>query len=80
MSDDRTKPETAEELIFDSNLQEFAQKIGFICGLEANGKISPAEAYDRIKKLWKELKVSKKNLNIGEEQAPSTGGDDSADT
>ena len=61
------KPEknnTAEEMIFDSNLQEFASKIGIICSLESGGKIPPHEAYSRIKKLWKELRESKRNLDI----------------
>ena len=51
-----------EKLAFNANLQEFTQKIGYICALETNGKISSKEAYDRIKKLWKQLKASKKEL------------------
>ncbi|QEG42911.1 DUF7219 family protein [Roseimaritima ulvae] len=58
-------PTFAEKMLFNANLQEFAMRIGFICGLEAQEKISQAEAYDRIKQLWKELKRSKRNLNIG---------------
>jgi hypothetical protein len=49
-------------LTFDANLQEFAQKIAYICNLETNGKISSEEAYESIKNLWQELKISKKNL------------------
>jgi len=55
-----------ENLIFNSNLQEFAQRISYICGLETSGKISPEEAYEQVKALWKELKQSKKQLGIGE--------------
>ncbi len=51
-----------EEIIFDANLQEFASRIGIICGLESGGKIPPQEAYTRIKKLWKDLRDSKRNL------------------
>jgi hypothetical protein len=55
-----------EHLVFNANIQEFAQKVNYICGLETNGKITPDEAYYRIKELWKQLKSSKKNLHIGE--------------
>jgi hypothetical protein len=58
---------TPENLVFNANLQEFAQRVGLICGLETGGKINPEEAYDQIKSLWKQLKKSKKNLSIGEE-------------
>lgn len=61
---------TPQNLVFDANLQEFAQRISFICGLETNGKLTPQEAYDEIKKLYKELKASKKELQIGEEPPP----------
>lgn len=57
----------AEEIMFDANLQEFAQRVGIIVGLEAGEKISPDEAYQRIKGLWKQLKQSKRNLRIGEQ-------------
>lgn len=56
-----------ENLIFNANLQEFAQRITYICNLETAGKLSPAEAYKQIKELWKQLKHSKKELGIGEE-------------
>lgn len=55
-----------ENLVFNANIQEFAQKVNYICGLETNGKITADEAYHRIKDLWKQLKSSKKNLHIGE--------------
>lgn len=54
-----------ENLVFNSNLQEFAQKISYVCNLETGGKLAPEEAYKQIKSLWKELKKSKKELGIG---------------
>lgn len=54
-----------ENLVFNANLQEFAQKISYICNLETGGKLPPDDAYKQIKSLWKELKRSKKALNIG---------------
>jgi hypothetical protein len=59
---------SAEDMIFDANLREFASRVGIICGLESGGSVSPDEAYRRIKAVWKELKRSKKNLRIGEEE------------
>lgn len=53
--EDQTAP---EKMMFDAKLQEFANRIGLIC---------QEEAYDRIKQLWKQLKLSKKNLRIGDE-------------
>ncbi|MDJ0900600.1 MAG: hypothetical protein QNJ55_17495 [Xenococcus sp. MO_188.B8] len=55
-----------ENLLFNANLQEFAQKISYICALETGGKIPPGTAYRQIKALWKELKRSKKELGIGD--------------
>lgn len=56
-----------ENLIFNANLQEFAQKVGIITSLETSGKLSPEEAYNQVKALWKQLKRSKKELGIGDE-------------
>ncbi len=53
-----------ELLAFDANLQEFAQKVGYISCLETSGKLSSDEAYSKIKELWKQLKRSKKELGI----------------
>jgi hypothetical protein len=47
------------KLAFNANLQEFAQRISFICGLESSGKLPPEEAFKQVKALWKELKESK---------------------
>lgn len=64
-----------ENLVFNANLQEFAQRISFICNLETAGKLSPEEAYKQIKHLWKELKHSKKQLEIGENPFQNNEGD-----
>ena len=56
---------TPTNLVFNANLQEFANQIGIICALETGGKISSAEAYRQIKQLFKRLKQSKKGLGIG---------------
>lgn len=53
---------TPNNLAFNANIQEFAQKISYICGLETRGKIPPEEAYKKIKSLWKALRQSKHNL------------------
>jgi hypothetical protein len=55
-----------ENLLFNANLQEFAQKVSFICNLETAGKLSSLDAYEKIKALWKDLKQSKKGLGVGE--------------
>ncbi len=54
-----------ENLVFNANLQEFAQKVNYICNLETGGKLSPEESYKQIKALWKDLKRTKKQLSIG---------------
>ncbi|AKG21416.1 DUF7219 family protein [Calothrix sp. 336/3] len=55
---------TPEYLVFNANLQEFAQRVNYISGLQTGGKLSPEEAYGQIKLLWKQLKRTKKELNI----------------
>ena len=53
---------TPERMVFNANLQEFANKVSLICNLETGGKITSEDAYSQIKALWKELKASKKSL------------------
>ncbi len=53
---------TPEHLAFNANLQEFAQRVSLICGLETSGKIPTVQAYQQIKGLWKQLKQSKQEL------------------
>ena len=53
---------TPQRAAFHQNLEQFADRIGLIVGLQANGKISQEEAYEQIKTLWKTLKLSKNDL------------------
>ncbi|MGI0491090.1 DUF7219 family protein [Alkalinema pantanalense CENA528] len=62
-----------ENLVFNANLQEFAQRVMTISNLETGGKLSPEQSYEQIKLLWKELKRSKKSLGIGN-NSPFNGG------
>ena len=55
-----------ENLLFNANLQEFAQRVMIISNLETGGKISPEASYKEIKSLWKNLKNSKQSLGIGQ--------------
>lgn len=65
-----------ENLVFNANLQEFAQRVNYICNLETAGKLPSEEAYQRIKELWKQLKRSKKQLAIGENPFQDEAGGD----
>lgn len=56
---------TPEYLAFNANLQEFAHKLSYISALQTGGKLSPEQAYDQVKYLWKQLKESKKAMKIG---------------
>ena len=62
-------PVKPENLVFNANLQEFSQRVGYICNLQTAGKLSAEEAYEQIKSLWKQLKRSKKRLGIGERES-----------
>ncbi len=53
-----------ERLAFHQNLGQFAERVGLIVGLQANGKVEQSEAYAEIKTLWNELRSSKKDLSI----------------
>lgn len=66
-----------EKLVFNANLQEFAQRVSYICSLETAGKLNTLTAYEQIKALWKQLKASKRELGIGQEPfGPLTDQDD----
>ncbi len=65
-----------ENLVFNANLQEFAQQVGYICNLETSGKLASEEAYNKIHALWKQLKSSKEQLGIGAHPFQSDEGDD----
>ena len=45
---------------YERALARFGDKVGLIAGLEINNKISPEEAYQQIKTLYKELKSLRK--------------------
>ncbi len=51
-----------ENLAFNANLQEFAQRVSYLCGLESNGKISSQDAYEEIKSFWQQLERSRQLL------------------
>jgi hypothetical protein len=51
-----------ERLVFHQNLETFADQVGLIVGLQANGKMSQDQAYAQIKKIWKNLKFSRDSL------------------
>ena len=61
-----------ESLAFNANLQYFAQRVSYICGLQTSGKLPTEEAYQQIKELWKELTRSKKGLGIDTEPPSNT--------
>jgi hypothetical protein len=63
---------TPEKLAFNANLQEFSHKISYISALQTGGKLSPEQAYEQVKNLWKQLKQSKKELKIGADPEPGT--------
>ncbi|MCP9785032.1 hypothetical protein [Cyanobium sp. N5-Cardenillas] len=54
-----------ERLMFHQNLESFADQVGLIVGLQANGKMSQDEAYEKIKKIWKGLKFTRDSLFDG---------------
>jgi hypothetical protein len=54
-----------QRLMFHQNLESFADRIGLIVGLQANGKLSQEQAYGEIRKMWKQLKQSKDHLLEG---------------
>lgn len=55
-----------KNLVFNDNLQEFSQTIGYIANLQTGGKISSFQAYLKVKAAYKRLKRSKKALGISE--------------
>lgn len=38
-----------ENLVFNANLQEFSQRVSYICGLQTNGKLNSNEAVQQIR-------------------------------
>ncbi len=61
-----------EAIAFNANMQEFAQRVSYISALGTAGKLSPEQAYEQVKGLWKQLKSSKKVMNVGAVKPPRT--------
>lgn len=55
-----------ENLVFNANLQEFTQRVGYISALASNGKISVEQAFAQIETLWQQVERSKKQLGVGD--------------
>lgn len=64
---------TPENLAFDANLQEFAQRVAYVCGLETAGKIKPDEAHRRIRALYEQLSRTHEGLRIGRDPDDADG-------
>jgi hypothetical protein len=56
---------TPENLAFNANLQEFAQKLSYISALHTGGKLSSETAYEQVESLWQKLQRSKQAMKIG---------------
>lgn len=52
---------------FDRKLARFGDRVSLIAGLEISGKLTSEQAYDEIKKLYKELKNTYKKTEKKEE-------------
>ncbi len=64
---------TPQRLVFNQNLETFAERVGLIVGLQSNGKLSQEQAYAQIRKLWKSLRASKDTLLEGKEPKAGKG-------
>ncbi|MBR8827952.1 MAG: hypothetical protein DSM107014_08635 [Gomphosphaeria aponina SAG 52.96 = DSM 107014] len=60
-----------EALMFNANLQDFAQGVSYIAGLHTGGKISSAAAYAELKRLWQELQHSHDMIGVIREEESS---------
>ena len=49
---------------FERALARFGDKVGLIAGMEVSNKITPEQAYQEIKDLYKELKALRKQEKI----------------
>ena len=50
--------------VFERALARFGDKVGLIAGMEVSNKITPEQAYQEIKELYKELKTLRKQEKI----------------
>jgi hypothetical protein len=55
---------TPQKLVFNANLQEFAQRVNYLTNLQTAGKISSIAAFEQITALWIELENSQAELGI----------------
>jgi len=51
---------TPEDLVFNANLQEIAQKISLLSALHTGGKLSSTEAFAQVEQLWQQLEQSRR--------------------
>lgn len=49
---------------FERALARFGDKVGLIAGMELSDKITPEQAYQEIKELYKELKTLRKQEKL----------------
>ena len=49
---------------FERALARFGDKVGLIAGMEVSDKITPEQAYQEIRELYKELKTLRKQEKI----------------
>ncbi len=52
-----------ESLAFNAQLQDFSQRVNYICSLQTGSKLSSKEAHHQIHILWKKLKMTRKHLS-----------------
>ena len=52
------------DLVFNANLQEFAQRVSYISNLQTRGKLSVQESYHQLNDLWEQLQNSYWTLGI----------------
>jgi len=55
-----------EHLVLNANLQEFAQRVSYICNLQTGGKLSPNQAFEQIESLWHQLQHCQAQLSTNE--------------
>ena len=60
---------TPENLLFNDNLLEFTQRIGYIASLETGGKISPKDSFEQIKALWTKFEATSQQLKIADSRS-----------
>ena len=65
-----------EHLVFNANLQEFAQRVSYISNLQTRGKLSVQESYYQVNVLWEQLRSSYGTLGIEPEADNEVGIED----